>query len=274
MKNQVGVIAPLPAEGPILHYVSDFGLKACQLCCWNPELYTRERAATLIRELRETRMNVTSLWAGWPGPATWNFTEGPSTLGIVPRKYRALRVAVLKQAADFAARTGLPAIVTHLGFIPENPADPLFSEVVDTVRELGLYCKRRKLEFWFETGQETPVTLLRLIETVGTGNLGINLDPANLILYGKGNPIDSLEVFGRYVTGIHAKDGMYPTEGMNLGHEVKVGKGRVRFPEFVKALAALKYKGAYIIEREISGEQQRKDITATLRDLEKWIARN
>jgi L-ribulose-5-phosphate 3-epimerase len=228
----------------------------------------------LARELRQTRMNVTSLWAGWPGPATWNFTEGPTTLGIVPRKYRTIRVAALKKAADFAARTGLPAIVTHLGFIPENPADPLFAEVVDTVRDLGLYCKRRKLEFWFETGQETPVTLLRLIETAGTGNLGINLDPANLILYGKGNPIDSLDVFGRYVKGIHAKDGMYPTEGMNLGHEVKVGQGRVRFPEFVRALSALKYQGAYIIEREISGDQQRKDITATLRNLEKWIARN
>jgi len=135
------------------------------------------------------------------------------------------------------------------------------------------HCKNRGIEFWFETGQETPITLLRLIESVDTGNLGINLDPANLILYGKGNPIDALEVFGNHVKGVHAKDGVYPTEGMNLGHEVKVGQGRVRFPAFVRALTALHYRGAYIIEREISGDQQRRDIRATLRDLKQWIGR-
>ncbi|OPZ08738.1 MAG: Xylose isomerase-like TIM barrel [candidate division BRC1 bacterium ADurb.BinA292] len=273
MKNRVGVITPLPPEGPILRYVADFGLDTCQLCCWDSARYTPDRAATLVRELRATGVQVTSLWAGWPGPAVWNFTQGPATLGIVPRKYRAPRVAALKKAADFAARTGLPAIVTHLGFIPENPGDPLFGEVVETVRDIARYCRRRRLEFWFETGQETPITLLRLIESVDTGNLGINLDPANLILYGKGNPIDALEVFGNHVKGVHAKDGVYPTEGMNLGHEVKVGQGRVRFPAFVRALTALHYRGAYIIEREISGDQQRRDIRATLRDLKQWIGR-
>lgn len=273
MRNQVGVMAGLPAEGPVLKYVQDFGLKACQVCCWNVKLYTAERAKTLAREMRSGSVKVTSLWAGWPGPAVWDFLDGPLTLGIVPRRYRKIRVVALKKAADFAKSAGIGAIVTHLGFIPENAKDPLFREVVDTVRDIAIHCRKRGVEFWFETGQETPVTMLRLIESVGTGNLGVNLDPANLILYGRANPIDALDVFGKYVKGIHAKDGVYPTEPMHLGHEVKVGQGKVRFPEFVKRLGEIGYKGAYIIEREISGEQQRKDIAETIGYLERLIAR-
>ncbi|MBN2584906.1 MAG: sugar phosphate isomerase/epimerase, partial [Planctomycetes bacterium] len=132
------------------------------------------------------------------------------------------------------------------------------------VREVAEFLKPLGMEFWFETGQETPVTMLRLIEAVGTGNLGVNLDPANLILYGRGNPIDALDVFGKYVRNVHAKDGLYPTDPMKLGTEVKVGQGRVRFPEFVARLREIGYTGEYIIEREISGEQQAKDIAETV----------
>ena len=106
---------------------------------------------------------------------------------------------------------------------------------------------------------------------VGTGNLGVNLDPANLILYGKGNPIDALDVFGGHVRNVHAKDGMYPTDPMKLGREVKVGEGRVRFPEFVKRLGEVGFTGEFIIEREISGEQQKRDIADTVEYLKKLV---
>ena len=268
MPNAIGVITSLPVEGPILAEVRDFGLKACQLSCWNLKAYTEDRVRVLRQELAETRIEVTSLWAGWPGPAVWDFVDGPRTLGIVPRRYRRRRVAALKQAADFAQATGIPAVVTHLGFIPENAADPAFAGVVETVKDVAVYCKERGLEFWFETGQETPVTMLRLITQVGTGNLGVNLDPANLILYGRASPVDSLDVFGSLVRGVHAKDGVYPTDPMKLGHEVKVGEGKVRFPELVRDLSALQYAGAYIIEREIRGDQQKRDIADTIRYLE------
>ena len=270
-KNLVGVMATLRAEGPSLREVSEFGLKACQVCCWDATLFTKSKADALRREARETGVKITSLWAGWPGPGVWDFVEGPTTLGLVPGKYRKQRMEALKKAGPFAERAGLAAVVTHLGFIPENAADPVFKEVVECVRDLALFYKRHGLEFWFETGQETPVTLLRLIETVGTGNLGVNLDPANLILYGKASPVDSLDVFGKYVWGVHAKDGFYPTDPMKLGVEVKVGTGRVRFPELVKRLTEIGYKGDYIIEREISGEQQKRDIAETVKYLERLL---
>lgn len=272
MANAIGVITGLAAEGKSLQRVADFGLRACQLCCWQEELYTPERAQAIVAEQQELGVVVTSLWGGWPGPKAWNFTDGPSTLGIVPQQYRPERVAALKRGGDFAKAAGLPAVATHLGYIPENAGDPHFAEVVAVVRDIAVYLRDLGLEFWFETGQETPVTLLRLIECVGTGNLGINLDPANLILYGKANPVDALDVFGTYVRGIHAKDGLYPTNPMELGHEVKVGTGKVRFPEFVRALADLGYDGAYIIEREISGSQQDADIRETVDYLQQLLA--
>ena len=273
MNNPVGVMAGMRAEREILGGVERLGLKCCQVCCWDMKLYTREHATRLNKEIRKTGIKVTSLWAGWPGPAVWNFVQGPSTLGLVPRKYRKSRVAALKMAADFAVWCKIPAIVTHLGFIPEAPVDPVFKEMVSTVKEVAVYCKKRGLEFWFETGQETPVTMLRLIQEVNTGNLGVNLDPANLILYGKASPVDSLDVFGKYVAGIHAKDGVYPTDPMSLGHEVRVGTGKVRFPELIRKLGKIGYKGAFIIEREISGEQQIIDIKKTIGYLDRLLRR-
>jgi len=273
MKNEVGVMASLRGDGPSLKYVADFGLRVCQLCCWDKSLFTDKLAASVREESKKTKVKITSLWAGWPGPAIWDFVDGPYTLGLVPPQYRAERVAVLKAAGDWAKKAGIPAIVTHLGFIPENAKDPEFKAVVEAVRDVAAHVKKMGLEFWFETGQETPVTMLRLIQEVGTGNLGVNLDPANLILYGKANPVDALDVFGQHVTGIHAKDGLYPTDPMKLGHEVKVGEGKVRFPDFVERLGEIGYPGAFIIEREISGDQQTADIAETVKYLKKLLAR-
>ncbi len=273
MNNEVGVLEPLRDTGPDFRRVAGFGVKVCQLTSWKPELWTEEMAGVVKARARETGVRMTSLWAGWAGGGNqWNFTAGPTTLGLVPAKTRAERVAGFKLAAEFADRIGVAAIITHLGFIPENPNDPEFAGVVAAVREIAEYCRKFGLEFWFETGQETPVTLLRLIEAVGTGNLGVNLDPANLILYGKGSPVDSLDVFGKHVKNIHAKDGLYPTNPLELGKEVKVGEGRVRFPEFVRRLGEVGFTGEFIIEREIhEGEQQNREIAETVEYLRRLI---
>jgi L-ribulose-5-phosphate 3-epimerase len=268
---EIGVINGLQNGGKCFDHVSQFGLHVCQLVSWDCSQATREVAETVKRESAASKVRVCAVWAGVPGPACWNFTEGPITLGLVPPEFRAERIAALKRWADFAAWIGAPAIITHCGFIPENMTDPAFASVVVAIRDVAQYCAARGLEFWFETGQETPVVLLRTFQHVGTKNLGINLDPANLILYGKGNPIDALDVIGPYVRNIHVKDGMYPTNGDQLGHEVPVGQGRVRFPEFLRRLHEIGFTGELIIEREISGEQQTRDIRKCVDDLRGWL---
>jgi len=268
----IGVINSLRNGGMCFEPVSRFGLTCCQLSSWDCSLATGAIADAARAEAARAGVRISAVWAGVPGPGEWNFRKGPVTLGLVPAEYRAARVAALKMWADFAKRLGAPAIITHCGFLPENMTDPGFDAVADAIRDVAGYCNERGLEFWFETGQETPVTLLRFIDAVGTGNLGINLDPANLVLYGKGNPIDALDVFGSYVRNIHAKDGFYPTNPYDLGREVPVGAGAVRFPEFVGKLLATGFDGDFIIEREIQeGEQQNADIRKTIADLRGWI---
>lgn len=260
----IGVMQHLDHGGDCFTAVRDFGLGCCQLVSWDVSQATPAVAATVRRCAERDRVRVAAVWGGVPGPAAWNFTEGPATLGLVPPRFREERVAALKRWAEFAAAIGAPAVVTHCGFIPENPDDPLYPGTLDAIRAVAEHCAAQGVGFWFETGQETPVTLLRTIERIGTGNLGINLDPANLILYGKGNPVDALDVFGSHVRNVHAKDGLHPTSGDHLGREVAIGAGRVGFPALIARLRELGFTGELIIEREISGEQQRKDIRAAV----------
>lgn len=268
MKNKIGVITFLHDDKPCFADLKRYKLNVCQLVSWGPFMWTDELAAKVADEAKRDGIHITAFWAGYCPPNDWNFTTGPLTLGLVPAAYRERRTSELISAGTFAHKIGLPAIITHVGFIPENANDPVFHEVVVAVRRIATHLEQLGLEFWFETGQETPTTLLRMIQAVGTSNLGINLDPANLILYGKGNPIDALDVFGKYVRNIHAKDGLYPTDPMKLGKEVKVGTGKVRYPEFVKRLDEIGFKGEYIIEREIHGPQQARDILETIKYLQ------
>lgn len=270
---RIGVLAVLKETGPSLAETLAFGVRTCQLVSWQPSWWTDARAAQVRREAADAGATITGFWAGWTGPKVWDFEKGPVTLGIVPPEHRAQRVAELKSAGPFAKALGVPAVITHAGFIPENCTDPEFPGVVAAVKEIAGSLAKLGLELWFETGQETPVTLLRLIEAAGAPNLCINLDPANLILYGKGSPVDALDVFGRYVKNLHAKDGLYPTDPMKLGREVRVGEGAVRWPELVRKLDAVGYRGPFVIEREVSGEEQKRDIALTVTYLESLLAR-
>ena len=123
-----------------------------------------------------------------------------------------------------------------------------------------------------ETGKETPTTMLRALKDVGEPNLGVGLDTANLILYGKANPVDALEILGPYVRSMHAKDGKWPTDPKKLGEEVLIGKGAVDFHKVFAKLHSLGYKGAVTIERETSGPQQIEDVKAEKIYLERIIA--
>jgi len=269
---KLGVMASLP-EGPEaeLRKAQELGLPTAQVVCWKRELLNNEMAARLVAASKQYQVEVTTLWTGLPGPAVWNFIEGPATIGLVPELHRAERVATLKQGADFAVRVGAPSITTHVGFIPENPGDPLYPGVIDALNEVVGYCKQLGVTFCFETGQETPTTLLRVIEDLGYDNLGVNLDPANLLLYGKANPVDALDIIGKYVCGVHAKDGEYPTNGRYLGVEKPLGEGRVNFQALVPKLKALGYAGALTIEREISGPKQIEDIRRAIELLSELV---
>lgn len=243
-----------------LKNLQDNGFTTCQLLAWNPELWTDEMAAATKTLLDQYHVTPSAFWCGWTGPAVWNFYDGQLTLGLVPVEYRQMRVEQLCKGADFARKLGITDVITHMGFIPENPNDPNFASFCVAVRTVAQHCKANGQYLLFETGQETPVTMLRCFEQVGTDNLGINLDTANLILYGRANPVDALDVFGKYVRNLHAKDGCYPTNGHDLGRETRIGDGKVDFRALFAKLHELGYDSHVTIEREIDGDQQLADI--------------
>jgi L-ribulose-5-phosphate 3-epimerase len=272
-KPRLGVVAQATEKGgpeAAIRKVHSFGFPTCQV---SVGMAPRSMAAPLREALEKYQIEATALMTLGSGRMVWDFYEGPLTIGIVPRATRAARIDALKRASDLAKQCGVKAVHTHCGFIPENPNDALYHEAVAAIHDIASYCKANGQTFLMESGQETPITLLRAIEDVGLDNVGVNLDTANLILYDNGEPVGALDVIGTHVRGLHAKDGLYPTNPKKLGEETAIGQGRVNFPALIQGLRKLNYTGPITIEREISGNRQEADIRASKAYLERLIDR-
>jgi sugar phosphate isomerase/epimerase len=252
-----------PAAGPeeTIKRVHDLGLPTCFFSLdayigkFTPALATQFKGL-----LAKYNVTCTTVEVVGPPPLVWDFMQGPSTIGLVPRATRAARIDALKQASDFAKLLGVHQVQTHCGFIPENPADPLYKEAVAAIKEVAEHCAKNDQRFLMETGQETPTTMSRAIRDVAQPNLGVGLDTANLILYGKANPVDAVAILGPHVHAVHAKDGRWPTNPDKLGEEVLIGTGFVDFRKVFEGLRKAGYTGAITIERETNGPQQIEDV--------------
>lgn len=255
------LISPAPGSYAAISRVKELGFSTCFLSL---DAYigkfNKHLAEELQGQLRQSGITPTAVEVVGPGKLTWDFIGGPSTIGIVPRATRAARMDALKQASDFARMLDVSNVQTHCGFIPENPGDPVYPEVVVAIRELAEHCAGNGQSFLMETGQETPTTVLRTIKDVDKPNLGVGLDTANLILYGKANPVDAVDILGPHVRSVHAKDGKWPTDPDKLGEEVIIGSGIVDFKQVFTKLHKLGYSGAISIERETSGPGQIEDV--------------
>ena len=248
----LGVISAANNPEEDLKKVRDLGFSACQLSIGT---YSPGLAKRLVKTLDNYKIQPTTLICMGPGAYKWNLVEGPSTIGLVPREMRAERVKRLHEGIDFCKAAGIPSVHAHFGFIPEDPKDTLYLEFVDVMKPIGEYALKQGIDILFETGQETPVTLLRAITDIGTGNLFVDYDPANLVMYGKANPYDGLKVIGKYVRGFHAKDGTYPVNPNELGKEVPIPEGEVDFPGIFATLKKLNYPGTITIECELAGQK-------------------
>ena len=257
---RLGMVAKVRAGRTVeevIKRVHDLGLPSCQLFY---EHYSMQDVRPLLDAMKRYDVSVSAISEHNPGRRIFNFYQGPSTIGVIPPETRRARIDALKFAAEFAHACGVAAIHSHLGFIPEDPNDPIYPGAVGAIREVAEHCKKNAVMLLAETGQETPTTLLRMIQDVGTGNVFVNLDTANLILYGKGNPVDAMDVLGHLVRGTHAKDGLFPTGTRELGEEVLIGKGKVDFPVLLQKLKDANYPNVITIERESEGPHQGEEI--------------
>ncbi len=203
------------------------------------------------------KIKVTTV-VGVPGHSVWNFREGPATIGLVPVDGREEKIETYHQMIDFCVMAGVPAMHSHFGFIPEDLSSSQYKDFIEVMKGLAEYAKERNILIYFETGQETPITLIRAIKDIGTGNVFINCDLANLLMYGKANSLDAVRLFGGLIKEFHAKDGHYPDPDnpYELGKEVNIPEGEVNFPAVIAELKKQNFQGALTIECELTGSHR------------------
>ena len=266
------IVSPFGAPEATFKRVRDMGFNNCFLSLDGYiNGFTPQIADQFGDLLGKYSLVATTVEVVGPPPLVWNFLRGPSTIGLIPPGTRAARIDALRQVSDFAKLLGISQVQTHCGFIPEDPADPLYPGAVEAIRAVARHCQSNGQYFLMETGQETPTTMSRMIRDVALPNLAVGLDTANLILYGKANPADAVDIVGPHVRSVHAKDGRWPTDPSQLGEEVLIGKGLVDFKQVFTKLRALGYTGAITIERETSGPQQIEDVRQEKIYLEKIL---
>ncbi len=191
-----------------------------------------------------------------------------ATVGFVPRDTRRERELRALQVSDFARALGVPGIAAHIGCLPEDPEDRDHVAVLELVRRICDRCAQNGQTFALETGQEPAAALLEFLHAVDRPNLGVNFDPANMILYGSGEPMEALRTLGDHLVTVHCKDGTWPQEPGEWGCETPLGQGDVGMERYVATLRDVGYTGPLVIEREIVGEEQRADIRQAVTLLE------
>ena len=248
--------------------VKSLGLDNCQMAVPDPELRTGPGLQSIKDALSEAGITVTCVFSGYPGESYADIPTIRDTIGLVPPALRAERLRMTKEHSDFAKALGAPVLAAHIGFVPDDHTDLEYRGVVNAVQQVCNHCAANGQKFALETGQETAPVLLRFIQDVDRSNLGVNFDPANLMMYGSGDPIEAMDVVGKWIIGAHCKDGDYPKESGTLGAEYALGQGKVGIPRYIAKLKELGYTGPLTIEREISGDQQMADIRAAITLLE------
>lgn len=259
-KWPLGVFASIDAGlGVSLDVAHELGVPTIQLHAPHKSTRTEENAARFLKRLDNLDMKITVVFGGFEGESYADIPTVVRTVGLVPRETRAARVAEMKEISDFARLLNVGAVGLHIGFVPHETSDPLYREIVDITADLCDHCKGNNQTLHLETGQEPAETLVRFIGDVGRENLFVNFDPANMILYGSGEPIAALKQVGRFVRSVHCKDGKWAKNpGKEWGQEVPLGEGDVGMENYLRTLDSLGYTGPLTIEREIPREPDRQ----------------
>jgi sugar phosphate isomerase/epimerase len=249
--------------------VLDVGVDNAQMGRPPDEYLSGAKFEELKEAIEKSGITITTVFCGYDGESYADIPTVQRTVGLVNRDTRAERLKKTFEIANFAENLGVKRIAAHIGFVPEDTSSKLYQEVVETIRQIADYCKPKGMVFALETGQEAAAALLQFIKDVDRDNIRVNFDPANMILYGSGDPIPALELLAEYVDGVHCKDGKGPTKEGELGTEYPLGEGDVGIDKFIATLKKIGYEGPLTIEREITGEEQKKDIIEAIELLKK-----
>ncbi|MBX5496948.1 MAG: sugar phosphate isomerase/epimerase [Bryobacteraceae bacterium] len=270
-EREIGVIfwATADPRATLAEYTK-LGLRCGQLGI--PGDYPLEGAAEAWKSALEAcNFRIFTLVGAYAGEDYADIPTVERTVGFIPESTRKERVERTLKISDLAAQLGVPGIGCHVGFVPHDSTAPAYVAVRDEVRRICDHAARYGQTFALETGQEPADVLLRFIKDVDRPNLRINFDPANMILYGTGDPIEALGLLAPHVVTVHCKDGDWPPKGVPgaLGTEKPLGQGSVGMERFINKLKEIGYTNPLIIEREIPDQAQRmQDIASAIKLLE------
>lgn len=269
----IGVFASIDAGlGVHLEVARDLGVPTIHLHTPHRDSRSAARAREFSLRLSDFGIRVTCVFAGFEGESYADIPMVARTVGLVPPETRAVRAAELIEIADFAKLLGVSAVGVHIGFVPHDPTSREYGEIIEVAREACDHLSKNGQALHLETGQEPADVLVRFLGDVERDNLFVNFDPANMILYGAGEPLPALRQLGRYLRSVHCKDATWSDKpGETWGREVPLGEGAVDFAAYLRTLAEIGYEGPLTIEREIPQEpaRQKAEIAAAVNLLER-----
>ncbi|MEZ6052032.1 MAG: sugar phosphate isomerase/epimerase family protein [Planctomycetaceae bacterium] len=266
----IGVFASVDAGlGVHLDVAQDLGIPSVQVHAPHQQTRTPEAAEEFLSRCADADITITCVFGGFDGESYADIETTARTVGLVPEATRTARLQEMKEISDFAKQLGCNTIGLHIGFVPEDTSGANYQGLLEVTRDLLDHAASNGQSVHLETGQETADHLLHFISDVERGNLFINFDPANMILYGTGDPIEALSKVGHLVRSVHCKDAKWAPEGQRgkaWGSEVPLGEGDVGMETYLRTLHDLGYKGPLTIEREIpeDRERQKADIGAAV----------
>ena len=248
--------------------VKELGLRHVQLALEPLVFLDDKRKHFELGQLRAAGLELTAGMISFPGEDYSSVDAIRRTGGYVPDDKWELRKRISAQAANLAAELGLKAVTTHVGFVPRK-GRPGYDKMLNRVREVAREFGGHSIELGMETGQEPAAELLEFLDDLDAPNVFVNFDPANMILYGAGDPIDAIRTLGRHIRHVHVKDGTASERpGEQWGAEVPFGAGQVGPQRFLAALHRIDYRGPLVIERE-AGNQRAADVRTAVETLKR-----
>jgi L-ribulose-5-phosphate 3-epimerase len=249
------------------------GIDVVQIACGDPHHAAWEEGDRLPEVARAAGFRMTGAMLGFPGE---DYTT-PQTIqhsgGFGNPATRAERLERFQWALDRTRTLGLSDLMLHAGFIPE-PGKADRKPFLDTLARVADLARAKGVTVAFETGQETADLLRLTLDELKCPNLKVNFDPANMLLYDKGDPLRAVEVLGPDIRSVHVKDANRPTTPGQWGEEVPLGQGQVNIARFVQALKKVGYRGPLCIEREVGNQEERlADVAHGIRYLKECLAK-
>ncbi|MFN0195260.1 MAG: sugar phosphate isomerase/epimerase family protein [Planctomycetaceae bacterium] len=261
-KWPIGVFASVDAGlGVHLDVARELKVPTIQVHTPHKESRNKETADKFLARCKEMGITVTAVFGGFEGESYADIPTTARTVGLVPEDTRAERAREFKEISDFAKLIGCKVVGLHVGFVPEDKNGASYKGLIAVTRDLLDHAAANGQNLHLETGQESADHLLEFIADVDRPNLRINFDPANMILYGTGDPIEALNKVGHLVGSVHCKDAKWAAvgeRGKSWGSEVALGDGDVGMETYLRTLKKVGYTGPLTIEREIAHDRERQ----------------